>query len=114
MHKIALTIVALGLSASAAFAQSDFSVNDADGNGELSLAELRVIRGEVKDDDFRLADTDGSGGLSEDEYNAFVASTPEPSLSDPGPDAESTERGLYWEVAHDGLEPWLGLITRAA
>jgi G3E family GTPase len=29
-------------------------------------------------------------------------------------DAETTDRGLYWEVAHDGLEPWLGVISRAA
>ncbi len=29
-------------------------------------------------------------------------------------DTETTDRGLYWEVAHDGLEPWLGLISRAA
>ena len=29
-------------------------------------------------------------------------------------DAETTDRGLYWEVAHDGLEPWLGRISRAA
>lgn len=29
-------------------------------------------------------------------------------------DAELAERGPYWEVAHDGLEPWLGSIRRAA
>lgn len=29
-------------------------------------------------------------------------------------DAELAERGPYWEVASDGLEPWLGSIRRAA
>lgn len=29
-------------------------------------------------------------------------------------DAEMAERGPYWEVAHDGLEPWLGAIRRVA
>ncbi|MFT4187698.1 MAG: GTP-binding protein [Aeromicrobium sp.] len=29
-------------------------------------------------------------------------------------DVEQADRGMYWEVAHDGLEPWLGDISRAA
>lgn len=29
-------------------------------------------------------------------------------------EAEATERGLYWEAAHDGLEPWLGPVRRVA
>jgi G3E family GTPase len=29
-------------------------------------------------------------------------------------DDEMAERGPYWEVAHDGLEPWLGDVRRAA
>ncbi|MFT4298153.1 MAG: GTP-binding protein [Aeromicrobium sp.] len=29
-------------------------------------------------------------------------------------ETEQIDRGLYWEVAHDGLEPWLGRISRAA
>lgn len=29
-------------------------------------------------------------------------------------DAEMADRGPYWEVAEDGLEPWLGSVRRAA
>ncbi|GAA1739324.1 GTP-binding protein [Aeromicrobium alkaliterrae] len=46
----------------------------------------------------------------DDEREALVEAFHHALLSD----AESTDRGLYWEVAHDGLEPWLGYITRAA
>ncbi len=46
----------------------------------------------------------------DDEREALLEAFHDALLSD----TEATERGLYWEVAHDGLEPWLGHIIRAA
>ncbi|MFL4470616.1 EF-hand domain-containing protein [Tateyamaria armeniaca] len=54
------------LSAMARDAGPDFSTLDADGNGEVSLAELQA-RGEAR---FEAADTDGDGFLTQAELEA--------------------------------------------
>lgn len=107
MRKIALTAAVLGLTATAAFAQTPttFADVDADGNGELSFAELQVVWPDVTDVEFGGADGDASGGLSTDELNSLQpaavpapaaapaadapAAAPTESLSDPGPQSEA-------------------------
>lgn len=109
MYKIAMTAAVLGLTATAAFAQTptSFVDVDADGNGELSLVELQVVWPDLTDVEFSGADVDVSGGLSADEINslqpttlpadpvAAPAAVPDVSvdapvtLTDPGPNAEN-------------------------
>ena len=73
MHKLALTIALLGLSAGSAFAQSptSFADVDTDANGELSFAELQVVWTDLTQAEFDAADADASGGLSADELNTL-------------------------------------------
>lgn len=73
MHKLALSFAVLGLSASAAFAQTptSFADVDTDANGELSLAELQVVWTDLQQAEFDAADADASGGLSADELNTL-------------------------------------------
>lgn len=81
MRKIALTAAVLGLTATAAFAQTPttFADVDADGNGELSLVELQAVWPDLTDAEFGGADVDVSGGLSTDELNSLQpAAVPAP------------------------------------
>lgn len=73
MHKIALGLAVLGLSATAAFAQTptSFADVDTDANGELSFAELTVVWPDLTQAEFDAADADASGGLSVDELNSL-------------------------------------------
>ena len=83
MHKLALSLAVLGLSAGAAFAQTptSFTDVDTDANGELSFAELQVVWTDLQQSEFDVADADTSGGLSADELNtlqpAALPATPE-------------------------------------
>lgn len=76
MHKIALSLAVLGLSATAAFAQTptSFVDVDADANGELSFVELQVAWPDLTQAEFDAADTDLSGGLNADELNSLQPS----------------------------------------
>ena len=76
MHKIALSLAVLGLSATAAFAQTptSFVDVDADANGELSFVELQVAWPDLTQAEFDAADLDLSGGLSADELNSLQPS----------------------------------------
>lgn len=81
MHKIALTLAALGLATTAAFAQTPttFADVDADGSGELSYAELQVVWSDLTQAEFDAADADASGGLNVDELNSLQpAAVPAP------------------------------------
>lgn len=77
MHKIALSLAVLGLTTSAAFAQTptSFADVDTDGNGELSFAELQVAWPDLTQAEFDTADVDGTTGLSVDELNSLQPST---------------------------------------
>jgi hypothetical protein len=83
MHKLALSLAVLGLSAGAALAQTptSFTDVDTDANGELSFAELQVVWTDLQQSEFDAADADTSGGLSADELNtlqpAALPATPE-------------------------------------
>lgn len=83
MHKLALSLAVLGLSAGAAFAQTptSFADVDTDANGELSFAELQLVWTDLQQGEFDAADADTSGGLSADELNtlqpAALPATPE-------------------------------------
>jgi hypothetical protein len=73
MHKLALSFAVLGLSATAAFAQTptSFADVDTDANGELSFAELQLVWTDLQQTEFDAADADTSGGLSADELNTL-------------------------------------------
>jgi hypothetical protein len=73
MHKIALSLAVLGLSATAAFAQTptSFADVDTDANGELSFAELQLAWADLTQAEFDAADSDASGGLTADELNTL-------------------------------------------
>ena len=83
MHKLALSLAVLGLSAGVAFAQTptSFADVDTDANGELSFAELQLVWPDLQQAEFDAADADTSGGLSADELNtlqpAALPATPE-------------------------------------
>jgi hypothetical protein len=83
MHKLALSLAVLGLSAGVAFAQTptSFADVDTDANGELSFTELQLVWADLQQAEFDAADADTSGGLSADELNtlqpAALPATPE-------------------------------------
>jgi hypothetical protein len=87
MYKIAMTAAVLGLTATAAFAQTptSFVDVDADGNGELSLVELQVVWPDLTDVEFSGADVDVSGGLSTDELNSLQPAAVSAPAADPAP-----------------------------
>ncbi len=76
MRKIALSLAVLGLTATAALAQTptSFADVDTDANGELSFAELVLIWPDLTQDEFDTADRDVSGGLTADELNTLQPS----------------------------------------
>ena len=81
MHKIALTLAALGLATIAAVAQTPttFADVDTDVSGELSYAELQVVWPDLAQAEFDAADSDTSAGLNVDELNSLQpAAVPEP------------------------------------
>jgi len=81
MHKIALTFAALGLSATAALAQTPttFADVDGDGSGELSYVELQLVWSDLSQAEFDAANADGSDGLSVAELNSLQpAAVPAP------------------------------------
>ena len=81
MHKIALSLAALGLATTAAFAQTPttFADVDADASGELSFVELKVVWADLSEAEFGTADVDGSGGLNVTELNSLQpAAVPTP------------------------------------
>ncbi len=68
-------IVALGILAftAPAFAETaDFATADADGNGMVSMDELKAAMPDVAEDAAMAADTDGDGSLNADEYAALA------------------------------------------
>ena len=96
MHKIALSLAVLGLSAGAAFAQTptNFTDVDTDANGELSFAELQVVWPDLAEAEFTGADVDASGGLSVDEINALQpAAVPAAPAVDPAAPAAPVAPG---------------------
>jgi hypothetical protein len=97
-----LSLAALGLTASAAFAQTatSFTDVDADANGELSYAELQVAWPDLTEDEFNAADVDLSTGLSATELSSLQPSAPEapaaetlPAPADVAPDPAGTLSG---------------------
>ena len=77
MHKLALSLAVLGLSATAAFAQTptNFADVDTDTNGELGFAELQLVWTDLTQQEFDAADADTSGGLTPDELNTLQPSS---------------------------------------
>lgn len=89
MRKITLGLAVIGLSATAAFAQTPttFADVDTDASGELSFAELQVAWPDLTEAEFSGADIDASGGLSAAEINSLqpsaIPATPDAPAADP-------------------------------
>jgi hypothetical protein len=77
MKRFAACLVVLGLSATAALAQTptSFADVDTDANGELSFAELGLVWPDLTPEEFGGADLDLSGGLSAGELNTLQPAT---------------------------------------
>jgi hypothetical protein len=72
MKNIALTFAAMtALIAAPAFAQS--TLDDTDGNGTFSFAELSIGYPDLTEDVFVAMDTDESGEISVDELSAGLS-----------------------------------------
>ena len=71
------SILVAGLSAfaiTAALAQSapDFATADADGDGQLTLEEVKAALPDVEEATIVAADADSDGALSQEEYAALI------------------------------------------
>jgi len=75
MKKILISVAALALATSGAFAQNtvDITTVDTDGNGTVSLAEAQAVWKDLTEDAFKAADADGSGELSAEELASLPA-----------------------------------------
>lgn len=71
MKRISALILPLGL-AGAAFAQTLPAVEDTDGNGVWSLAELQAVWPELTDDGFGAVDTNADGAVDPVELQAAL------------------------------------------
>ncbi|UZD92454.1 EF-hand domain-containing protein [Cognatishimia activa] len=71
MKKIVLfaALTAMGLASTAI---ADVLIEDTDGNGSFSLAEMQAVYSELSEEQFVALDTDESGELSEDELKAAM------------------------------------------
>ncbi|MFY0596137.1 MAG: EF-hand domain-containing protein [Cognatishimia sp.] len=71
MKKLALfaTLTIMGLATTAI---ADILIEDTDGNGTFSLAEMQAVYPELSEERFVTIDTDESGELSEDELKAAM------------------------------------------
>ncbi|CDP52295.1 hypothetical protein [Paradevosia shaoguanensis] len=75
MKKILISVAALALATSGAFAQNtvDIKTVDTDGNGTVSLAEAQAVWKDLTEDAFKAADADASGELSAEELATLPA-----------------------------------------
>ena len=71
MKKTLFTLVTLSTFAAPAFAQS--TLEDTDGNGSFSYAELAISYPSLTSEAFMAMDTDESGELSPDELSAGLS-----------------------------------------
>lgn len=69
---MALGLLAVG--AASAQTAPDYATLDADGDGNVTLAEVKTALPDRSDDQLIAADADGDGNLSADEYAALTAS----------------------------------------
>lgn len=70
MKQALALVVALGLTTGASFAQT---VEDIDGDGVYSLAELQAAYPDLTEDVFVLIDTNGDGEVDPEELEAAIA-----------------------------------------
>lgn len=79
MKTLLVSVLALGLATSGAFAQTaapDLATVDADKSGDVSFAEAQLVWIDLTADAFTAADADASGALSQAEFDAHVATLP--------------------------------------
>lgn len=69
MRLTAISCAVIALTAGAAFAQN-FTEIDSDGDGKLTIEEVRQLYPNVKQEGFDMVDTNGDGAVDEAEYDA--------------------------------------------
>ena len=69
MKKIVVTIGAISLAATTAFAQE---VTDTDGNGTYSLEELQAVYADLTEEAYVALDVNGDGTIDAEELQAAV------------------------------------------
>ncbi len=71
--KALLSTFAIALFSTAAIAAShvDFKKVDTDGDGKISMEEMKAAMPETDDEKFKMVDTDGDGSVSEEELAAM-------------------------------------------
>lgn len=95
MRKLALGLMAAGLLATPALAQTPLTFVDVDSNGDgrLSYQELQTVWPDLTQDEFASADADAAGGLTPDQLNTLQPSsvpTPAP-MTAPDDSSDSEE-----------------------
>ncbi len=73
MKSVLVAVAALTMTVAAHAAAPDFATADADGNGFVSMEELKAVMPDVGEDKVKAADKNGDGQLDEEEYNALIA-----------------------------------------
>jgi len=77
MKKLVLALALLGLAGAPAYAQTttapEFASVDTNGDGQVSMEDIKAAGVELTEEQFAAADIDGSGSLSEDEYKTATA-----------------------------------------
>lgn len=73
MKTVLVTLAALTMTAAAYAAVPDFSAVDTDGNGEISMDELKAAIPDISPDKVKAADTNGDGQLDQQEYAALTS-----------------------------------------
>lgn len=73
MRTVLAAIAVLTLTATAHAQTPDFATADADGNGVVTVEELKAVMPDVSEDKVKAADKNGDGQLDETEYNALIS-----------------------------------------
>lgn len=73
MKTVLTTIAALTMTAAAYAAVPDFATVDADGNGTISMDELKAAIPDISPDKVQAADANGDGQLDQQEYAALTS-----------------------------------------
>jgi hypothetical protein len=73
MKTVLAAVAALTMTVAAHAQTADFATADADGNGTVSMEELKAVMPDISEDKVTAADKNGDGQLDEEEYNALIS-----------------------------------------
>lgn len=72
MKTVLAAVASLAMTLAAHAQTPDFATADADGNGTVSMEELKAVMPDVSEDKVKAADANGDGQLDEEEYAALI------------------------------------------